>query len=91
MYEALKPEGSSEDRFSSVDASASVRLGLDIKLTDMLVIPDRNAVILTVPATTVVAEPEETVVISVLELVQMTSEVISLVEPSEYMPAAVNC
>jgi hypothetical protein len=55
-------------------------------------IPESNAVMLPVPNATAVTKPlEETVATVVSELFQVTLEVMSLVELSEYMPEAVNC
>ena len=61
------------------------------KLTDGLVMPDRVAEILAVPAATPVARPVESMVtIPVVSVAQVTSEVMSILEPFEYVPVAVN-
>jgi hypothetical protein len=54
--------------------------------------PLRDAVIVVEPAATAVARPEVfTVATAVFELVQLTLPVRSAVEPSLYLPVAVNC
>jgi len=58
----------------------------------LLVTPDRDAVILVVPAATPVAKPPADIVAApVLELFQVTCVVMFAVELSEYVPIAVNC
>lgn len=55
-----------------------------VKIAGTLLTPDKVAVILAVPAATPVANPlEEMVAIPVASLDQVTSEVISLLEPSK--------
>lgn len=62
------------------------------KPTGGLVIPSTDAVIFAVPAPAAVAKPSEDIVATVvLELAQVTWEVMSAVEPSEYVPIASNC
>ena len=57
----------------------------------VLFIPDSIAVILAVPVATPVAKPVESILATlVLLLAQVTCDVISAVEPSEYVPVAVN-
>ena len=64
---------------------------ITVKLTNGLVISDKAAVILILPIAAAVATPaEEIVAIFVSELVQVTLEVISAVEPSTYVPVATN-
>jgi hypothetical protein len=63
-----------------------------VKGTDGLVIPFRDAVMLAVPAVTPLAKPKSSIVaIAVESLVHVTSELMSAVVPSEYVPVAVNC
>jgi hypothetical protein len=70
-----------------VDAAA-----ITVKGTDGLVIPFKDAVMLAVPAVTPLAKPKSSMVaIGVESLVHVTSELMSAVEPSEYVPVAVNC
>jgi len=58
--------------------------GVTTKGTVLLVIPDRDAVISALPIATPVAIPAgEIVATPVLELLQVTVEVMSAVEPSE--------
>ena len=60
------------------------------RLIDGLVIPDDDAEIIAVPAAMPVAEPfDKMVAILVLELVQITWEVMSAMEPSENIPTAI--
>jgi hypothetical protein len=55
-----------------------------VKLAGTLLTPDKVAVILAVPTATPVADPlEEMLAIPVASLDQVTSEVISLLEPSK--------
>ena len=55
-------------------------------------IPENDAVICVLPSAAAVTNPlEEMVATAVSELFQITPEVISLVDLSEYMPVAVNC
>ena len=62
------------------------------KLTAGLLTPNRTALILAVPTTTPVALPVESIVtVPVVSMTQATRAVISPVEPSEYVPVAVNC
>ena len=81
-----------------VDVGVGVGVGVDVaaitvKLTAGLITPDRVAEILVVPAAIPVAKPSLGVMVAmaVLELAQLTCEVISAVDPSEYVPVAVNC
>ena len=63
-----------------------------VKITDGLVTPFRSAAILAVPVVTPLANPKSSMVaIGVESLVHVTSELMSTVEPSEYVPVAVNC
>ena len=58
--------------------------GVTAKGTVLLVIPDRDAAISVLPIATPVARPAgEIVATPVLELLQVTVEVMSAVEPSE--------
>jgi hypothetical protein len=58
--------------------------GVTAKGTVLLVIPDRDAVILVLPIATPVARPADDIVATpVLELLQVTAEVRFAVEPSE--------
>ena len=69
-----------------------MRLYVTVRVIAELVTPESEAVILVVPAVTPVASPPvEMVATLVSELAQFTFEVISAVEPSEYVPVAVNC
>jgi hypothetical protein len=66
-----------------------------VKDTGELVMPDRVAVILVVPTVIPVTKPaepaEDMVALVESELAQFTREVMSAVEPFEYVPVAVNC
>ena len=61
--------------------------------TGGLVCPDRDAVILVVPAFMPVKRPPAEIKAALLEseLVHVTSSVMSSVEPSEYVAVALNC
>ena len=62
------------------------------KLAAGLVTPNRTALILAVPVAMPVALPVESIVtVPVVSMTQATRAVISPVEPSEYVPVAVNC
>jgi hypothetical protein len=62
-----------------------------VKLITGLVTPDKAAVILVFPIATPVARPTEDIVaILGSELAQVTLEVMSAVEPSAYVPVAIN-
>ena len=66
--------------------------GTTFKVTTGLVLPETVAVMLVLPTLTPVAKPaEDTVAIFVSELPHTTLDVMSLVEPSKYVPVAVNC
>jgi hypothetical protein len=57
-----------------------------------LVIPDNSAATLVAPAATPVTKPaEEMEAVAGVVLVQVTSELMSAVDPSEYVPIASNC
>lgn len=63
-----------------------------VKDIGALVAPFRVAVISVLPAAMPVVIPNEDMVATVVsELAQVTTELISAVEPSEYVPIAVNC
>ena len=62
-----------------------------VKLTALLVIPSRVAVILPFPIAMPVATPVKETTIPVLLLSHVTLSVMSAVEPFEYLPVAVNC
>jgi hypothetical protein len=58
----------------------------------LLLIPSKVAVMLVVPAATPVAKPVELIVaVAGVALAHVTWELTSAVEPSEYVPIAVNC
>jgi hypothetical protein len=62
------------------------------KVTAWLLMSSRDAVISVLPIVIPVTTPlAEMVAASVLELAQVTREVMSAVDPSEYVPVAVNC
>ena len=66
--------------------------GTTFKVTTGLVLPETVAVMLVLPTVTPVAKPaEDMVAMFVSELAHTTLDVMSLVEPSAYVPAAVNC
>ena len=66
--------------------------GIIFKATIGLVLPETVAVTFVLPTATPVATPAEFIVaIFVSELAHTTLDVMSLVEPSVYVPAAVNC
>ena len=66
--------------------------GTIVKFVTVLVKSPKVAVIFVVPTATPVAKPAaEMVAILVSELAHFTLEVISALEPSEYVPVAVNC
>ena len=66
--------------------------GTIVKITTGLVTLEKVAVIFVVPAATPVAKPaEDMVAMFVSELTHTTLDVMSLVEPSAYVPVAVNC
>jgi hypothetical protein len=72
-------------------------IAIDINFTTgnviaVLLIPDNDAVITVLPADKPVARPVvEMLAADVSELVQVTREVMSEVEPSAYVPVALNC
>ena len=62
------------------------------KVTAWLLISSKDALISVLPGTIPVTTPlAEMVAISVSELAQVTRDVMSAVDPSEYVPVAVNC
>ena len=64
--------------------------GVIIEATGGLLMPDNPDVTFAVPAAIPVAIPHESIEIMLLSLVQVTLSVISAVEPSAYVPVAVN-
>jgi hypothetical protein len=69
-----------------------VTAAITVKGTDWLVIPFKDAVMLAVPTVTPLANPKSSIVaIGVESLVHVTSELMSAIEPSEYVPVALNC
>lgn len=65
---------------------------ITMRATLRLVTPSRVAVILVVPTATPVAKPVELIVaVAGVALTHVTWELTSAVEPSEYVPMAVNC
>jgi hypothetical protein len=65
---------------------------ITIRVKLALVTPSRVAVMLVVPAVTPVVKPAELIVAVVeVSLAHVTRELRSAVEPSEYVPVAVNC
>jgi hypothetical protein len=75
--------------FNRPDQRAAV---ITVRVTAELVIPGVDAVMLVVPEATPVAKPiEEIVALLISELLRVTWEVMSELEPFEYVPVAVNC
>ncbi len=66
--------------------------GITVRLTDELAIPTMDALIFVLPGSMPKASPDSLMVhMEEFELVHVTTEVIFLVEPSQYVPVAVNC
>lgn len=75
----------------NVPLPPGVGAGNTVRLNKLLVIPDRLALILVVPEATPVDRPDDDIVAALgLELDQLTREEMFAVEPSEYVPVAVN-
>jgi hypothetical protein len=83
-----RPAGAAGFITMEVNAEA----GTTVTATDVLVFPDRAAVILVLPGATPVATPLVAIVaVAVLELVHVAWVLRSAVVLSEYVPTAVNC
>ena len=66
--------------------------GITVRLMDELAIPAMDALIFVLPGSMPKASPDSLMVhMEEFELVHVTREVTFLVEPSQYVPVAVNC